>query len=426
MLHLIKVIVLILLLMTLIPNTNHVIGKRKMHKIVSINQSDHGSTGKIMLGIARTARLKGYEVITCSPASEKGQQNINNHIYFGSVIEKKISNNIDKLTGNLGGTNFIGTMALIHKIKQFRPDIIHLHNLHGNYINIEMLFQYIYDNDIPVVWTLHDCWNFTGHCAHFDAVKCDKWKTQCFSCPQVHMYPSSFWDCSKKMYLSKKQIFTMPKKIHFIAPSNWLANLVSQSFLGSYPINVIHNGIDLSVFHPREKLQLIHMTDIKNKKIVLAVANIWNQRKGLEYINKLAEELPINYVVIMVGPTKERLSKKIVHINYIFNQNQLADIFSTADVFINPTVEDNYPTVNIEAIACGTPVVTFDTGGCSESIDVKTGLIIEKGNYIALKNAVLKVCEEKPFDAKQICEAGTSFSEERCFQKYVEIYQLYS
>lgn len=358
-------------------------------KIVIINSGFRGSTGTIMLNVANLARKQGHTVYTFSaPKSESAPQG---HYYFGNKFENMLHRIQSVSTGISGIGSKHGTAKLLKMLDEIKPDIINLHNLHGWYINIPMLFNYLKEKNIKTIWTLHDCWSFTAQCSHFIYEKCNKWKTGCFSCPRYRLYPYTYVDRTAKMYHLKKEWLLGVNNMTIVTPSKWLAALLSCSYLKDYPVRVIHNGIDLAKFQPvsgaiRTKYQC------ENKKILLGVASGWGMRKGLDVFIELAKRLPNEeYKVILIG-VDEKISKTlpsdIISIRKTHNQEELAQFYSVADLFINPTREDNYPTVNMEALACGTPVITFRTGGSPESIDQSCGIVIENEDIDSLVYAI--------------------------------------
>ena len=300
------------------------------------------------------------------------------------------------------------------------PDIIHLHNLHGYYLNAKILFEFLAIYNKPIVWTLHDCWNFTGHCTHFVYEKCERWRTQCCKCPQKKIYPASlFLDNSKSNYLWKKRVFNLPNNLTIVTPSNWLKDLVEQSFLASHKKKVINNGIDLNVFKPTDgNFREQHSLD--NIKIVLGVANVWGRRKGLDDLMELSKKLSDDYKIVLVGVNKKQqntLPENILALERTANAAELAHLYTTADVFVNPTYEDNYPTVNLEALVAGTPVVTYNTGGSVES--VLENNICEQGNIDMLKTMIERVALEK----KEIVDKNVErFDKKYMIESYLELY----
>lgn len=355
-----------------------------------------GSTGRIATDIHAALQAKGIE----------------SHILYGRGEARacdsaiKISSQLDfyshalqtRLFDNHGFCSTNATQQAIKALDALKPDIVHLHNIHGYYLNCELLFAYLKQKPkIKVIWTLHDCWPFTGHCSHFDFCGCGKWKTQCFSCPQKNTYPASNGlDNSKNNYHRKKTAFTGVMDLTIVTPSHWLADLVKQSYLKDYPVQVVNNGIDISVFQPRQSgFRVKH--NLVDKFLIMGAASVWSPRKGFDDFIALANILPDNYRLVMVGLAPEKiktLPSNIVGINRTDNPTELAEIYSAADVFFNPTYEDNYPTVNLEAIACGTPVITYNTGGSPESVSTEHGFVVAKGDVREVvervKNLVLQ------------------------------------
>ena len=342
-----------------------------------------------------------------------------------NIFEKKLHSILAGFTGKIGCYSRIATRKLIKKIDQFQPDIIHLHNLHGWFVNLPMLFRYIKKHNIRVVWTLHDCWSFTGHCAHFDMIGCDKWKKGCYGCPQYKEYPESHVDNSKKMYSLKQKWFTGVENLTIVTPSQWLGNLVKQSFLKDYPVQVINNGIDLSVFKPvasdfRKKY------NCENKYILLGVAYAWDEKKGLDVFLKLAESLGENYQIVLVGTddsVDQKLPKNIISIHRTQNPEELAAIYTAADLFVNPTREENYPTVNMEAIACGTPVLTFRTGGSPEIVNEFCGSVVDKNDIEDMQREIIRICTEKIYSAERCVASAGAFDFNCCLTEYEKLYR---
>ena len=314
---------------------------------------------------------------------------------------------------------------MVQWIENIKPDIIHLHNIHGDWINLKILFSYIKEKKIPVVWTLHDCWSFTGRCSHFEVNDCKKWKTGCYKCKNKKVYPITyFFDFSKKLWKEKKELFN-ELNCHIVVPSKWLGQYVKDSFLGQYPIYVIHNGIDTNIYHHiDDKCEYI---DKNQKKIILGVANSWSKRKGFEDFIKLAKKLDSNiYQIVMVGLNDEQMKKipkNIIGIKRTTNQYELVKLYSSADIFVNPTYQDNYPTTNLEAVACGTLAITYNTGGSPESM-ISQDCILEKGDITGLYNMIVSVCNNKPYTHKFLQNyAKNKFDKTIVFQEYIKVYK---
>lgn len=397
-------------------------------RIVQINGGAKGSTGKIMMGIAEVARAQGHEVMCASPITTTNRDAGEDCGYYriGTFNSRRLNVALARITGFNGCFAWLETYKLLKKIDEFKPDIIHLHNLHDSYINLPMLFSYIKKHNVPTVWTLHDCWAFTGQCPYFTIAKCDKWKVGCHNCPQYKEYPASLYDNTKKMWQLKKKWFTGVKNMTIVTPSEWLAGLARESYLKQYPIEVINNGIDLNVFKPTHSNFREQYGIPGDKYIVLGVSFAWGYRKGLDCFVEMAEKLGERYQIVLVGTDDEidkNLPQSIISIHRTQNQKELAEIYSAADVFAMPTREENYPTVNMEAIACGTPVVTFDTGGSPEMLDDKTGIVVEANDIKATKKAIKDICEKKRCnDEEYIVAYSKNFDMKKRFAEYIELY----
>ncbi len=401
-------------------------------KIAILNMTQKGSTGKIMLQIARTAREYGHIVKTFSPMLYDEKCNystdlIDDHYFFGSVAENRIHCYLGIALGRNGFYSHKGTRDLVKQLEQFKPDIVHLHNLHKFCINLPQLFNYLKSSKVKVIWTLHDCWTFTGHCPYFTMAECEKWKSGCFKCSQIGIYPKSLIDNSKKMYQLKKKWFTSVEKLTIVTPSNWLAELVSQSFFQDYPVKVINNGIDLNVFNPTRNIFIKKYNIPDEKKILLGVAFGWGERKGLDVFIELYKRLDKNiYQLILVGTNEiidEVLPKGIISIHKTENLKELAELYTSADLFVNPTREDNYPTVNMEALACGTPVLTFQTGGSPEIIDDSCGSVVDCNDIDSMVREIERICTEVPYTTENCLLRAQSFDMNDRFKEYVKLYE---
>ena len=397
-----------------------------MVRIVQINGGAKGSTGKIMTGIAEVARAQGHEVMCASPITTTNRDAGEDCGYYriGTFNSRRLNVALARITGFNGCFAWFETYKLLKKIDEFKPDIIHLHNLHDSYINLPMLFSYIKKHNVPTVWTLHDCWAFTGQCPHFTIAKCDKWKVGCHNCPQYKEYPASLYDNTKKMWQLKKKWFTGVKNMTIVTPSEWLAGLARESYLKQYPIEVINNGIDLNVFKPTHSNFRKQYGIPGDKYIVLGVSFAWGYRKGLDCFVEMAEKLDERYQIVLVGTDDEidkNLPQSIISIHRTQNQKELAEIYSAADVFAMPTREENYPTVNMEAIACGTPVVTFDTGGCAETVDTSTGIIVSVNEIDKLIEAIDVISQEQ-INPEVYKKKVRNYSQDLKYMEYLELY----
>lgn len=399
-------------------------------RIAEINMLHIGSTGRIMFGIADSVRNADHEVKTYAPYvfyrySRMDAPAIEGHTYFGYRWENMLHTVSDRLFCMNGCLSLFGTMQLIRKLKKYKPHLIHLHNLHNQTICLPLLFRYIREAQIRVVWTLHDCWMMTGRCPHFTMAKCEKWKSGCGNCPQIRDYPRAHVDLTHTMWRLKKKWFTSIEDMVIVTPSAWLASIVQESYLQKYPIKVINNGINLDMFKPTESdfCQKYHCED---KKIVLGVSMGWSIKKGLDAFVELAFRLTEDYQIVLVGGDKQtdrQLPSNVISIHRTQNQQELAEIYTVADVFVNPTREDTFPTVNIESLVCGTPVITFRTGGSPEIIDETCGSVVECDDVEALEREIIRICNEKPYSQDACIKRARQFDQKEKYKEYMKLYE---
>ncbi len=382
------------------------------------------STGRIVKGIAECARKQGIKAYA---AYSQGTADDPNTFCFGTKTEQKVHAMLSRLTGLQGYYSYFGTRSLLRKMDEIKLDVVHLHNLHSNNINLKMLLRYLAEHDIVTVVTLHDCWFFTGKCCYFTMAGCDRWKAECGNCPNLRTDNKSYFlDRSSKMLYDKMRWFKNIPRLTVVGVSDWITDLAKQSavFSGTKKILTIHNGIDLTAFRPRQ-------TDIKRclgldgKFVVLGLAMGMSRRKGYDDFVQLAEILPKDICIVLAGLTPEqvnKLPKGVIGIEQTANIDKLAEIYSAADVFVNPTYEDNFPTVNIEALACGTPVITYRTGGCPEIVNESCGIVVECGDVDGLKSAILRL--KKTNLQKEDCrKRAEAFCQDKKFQEYVNLYK---
>lgn len=347
------------------------------------------STGRICTDLATALEAQGHEVKIAYGRENVPEQFQKYAVRIGTDLDVKLHGIKARLLDGAGFGSKKATEKFIKWVKEYDPDVIHLHNIHGYYINVEVLFNYLKVCSKKIIWTLHDCWAFTGHTAYCDAVQCERWKTGCYECPQIKEYPKSIIDRSKLNWKKKRKLFTDVANMTIVTPSHWLAGLVKESFLNNYEVQVIHNGIDTSQFRPLDN-DFRKYYGIENKRILLGVATAWNDMKGYSDFIKLSMMLDDSNKIVLVGLSDNQLKEipnNILGIKRTASVKELAYIYSAADVFLNLSYCENYPTVNLESRACGTPVVTYNTGGSPESAGPEC-VVVEKGNLQEVISAI--------------------------------------
>ena len=397
-------------------------------KIAVIQSGNAGFFPRFYSCLKHAAERRSDHVQLFCPNSGLNRRNpINKQILFGSKWNWAIHFNLYKLTGLQDIFSVTDTLDLIRKLKKYNPDIIHLQVVNAWIINFPLFVKYLNKQHIKVVWTMHDCRAFTGRCAYFDEVNCDKWLTGCGICPQKKLYWPTRIDSSALEWRIRKCLLTKIHNLTIVTPSQWLANYVKQSFFSKYPVSVIYNGLDHDKFARRVTSSKVADSIPMGIKVVLGVAAQWEYRKGLSYFNRLAEDFDAKYKIVLVGNMSDTY-KNSLHPNIIFwgkaiSTEEMIALYQRADVFVNPTLADNFPTTNIESLACGTPVVTFKTGGSAESIDMNSGIAVPQGDYDALKSAIITVCEQNNglFSSDNCRDRSECFSL-RQFNKYVDLY----
>lgn len=385
-----------------------------MPKLLQINvTANWGSTGKIAESIGACAIKKGWEsYIAYGRYYNESQSQL---LRIGSSLDTYWHYGVQRIFDNEGLCSKRATRQLIAEIKRIAPDIIQLHNIHDHYLNYQVLFEYLNATSIKVVWTFHDCWAFTGHCFHFVHSSCEKWKTGCSNCPQRN----KLRDNSDYNYKLKRSLFTDNKHLTIVPVSQWMADFVQESFFRNNRICVIRNGVDLNIFMPKKSLVS------KNYK-VLAVSNVWHQSKGLYDVIKLRKLLPQEFDLTIVGLSEAQLKTLPTGIKGIQRTQdieELVRLYSESDVLINPTYADTFPTVNIESLACGTPVITYKTGGSPEAIDKKTGVVVPQGDVKALADAILRMKEHSLSSVDCRRRAEALFNKDDRYEDYVKLYE---
>lgn len=396
--------------------------------VIEINSVCYGSTGMIGREIGEVGSKYGHVFYFAYPNGRhmKKEHKDKKFIPIGGKLSQDMHLFFGRLFGLNGLLSVFSTLIFIHKLKKIKPNIIHLHNIHKNYLNIPLFFKYLKNENVKVVWTLHDCWSFTGRCPHYIVVGCNKWKTGCNTCPYPrNLYPQSYIDTSRLQWKIKKKYFGQLKNLILVAPSFWLKEQISQSYLNDKTSMVINNGIDITKFKNVDSSIRDSILDKKKTYIVLGVSMDWNYRKGLDTFIKIADTLTDEYQVVLIGVSdnvRKSLPDKIISLSRIGTAEELASYYAAADVFVNPTREDTFPTVNIEALACGTPVVTRNVGGCAEIIDSSCGIAIT-GDYREFVHAIIKICSTEKMDRENCIHRAKQFLNTDRFKNYIELFE---
>jgi glycosyltransferase involved in cell wall biosynthesis len=403
-----------------------------MKKLLQINPvlRTNTSTGRIVQEIGELAIKEGWDSYVAYSGGRDGLKPCKSKLIpVGGKVDVAFHGLWTRLMDRHGLASWSATRRFIDEIKALKPDIIHIHNIHGYFLNYKILFDFLARNDIPVVWTVHDCWLYTGHCYHYAAAGRYKWQSLCEDCPQKFEFPASYLvDRSRQNYLDKKEAFTSVPNMTIVTVSEWMKNEMSNSFLKNCQFQVIHNGIDLNVFSVQDNEQGVRQRyGLGDKRIILGLASIWSKEKGWDDFIEMAKMLNDNELIVLVGVSEkqqEQLPSNIVGIRRTENVQQLAELYSAADVFVNPTWQDNYPTVNLEAIACGTPVVTYRTGGSVEAITDSTGMIVEQGDVAGLLSAAREIMQRGTQFFKDSCRkfALENFDKEERYNDYLKLY----
>lgn len=392
------------------------------------------STGRIMREIGEVAMAEGWESYVAYSRGRDGEMSSSSKtIPVGSRFDVARHGLYTRLTDRHGLASSAATRRFIAEIERLDPDIVHIHNIHGYFLNYRLLFDYLARTNRRVVWTVHDCWLYTGHCYYYSFAGCDRWQNGCGKCPQRSAFPKSWlFDRSAQNWLDKRQAFTsLPKGRFVIVPvSDWIREEMRKSFLKNCDFRVIHNGIDLDVFRP-----LPDVEEVKEKyglsqykTIILGLASIWSKEKGLDDFITMSRMVTTDERIVLVGvddKTRKRLPENITAIHRTDNVEELARLYAAATAFVNPTWQDNYPTVNLESIACGTPVVTYRTGGSIEAVTPATGSIVEQGDVAGLLAAVRDISArgKESYAAQCRAFAEANFRKQDRYRDYLRLYR---
>lgn len=397
-------------------------------KVLIINTlCGSGSTGKIVSDLYKMLKFHGHQVKVAYAHGTPTNVGLSDTFRITGKIGYYVHNMLTQLTDRAGFFSTIETLRFIKYMETYSPDVIHLHNIHGYYINIKLLFEYLQRKNLPVIWTLHDCWAFTGHCYHYSFQGCNKWLDQCYSCPLKHRYPKSlFLDQSRRNYKDKKKLFTSLSQLQIVTPSVWLKSQVEKSFLGRFNCQAIYNGIDLGIFYPQGINRKEEYGIPEEKKLLLAVSFVWSKTKGLDDLILLNTKIDHSlYQLMIVGldPQQiETLPSDIIKVARTSSVKELAEIYTMADVFINPSYEETMGMVTAEALACGTPAIVYNKTAVPEVVDEKSGIVVEAGDVDAIVQNVPKAIGLKK---EHVIERAKNFERNQQYEKYYKLYFAY-
>jgi len=400
-----------------------------MKKLLQINVCSNLSTGRIAEDIASVAKQDGWDCYLAygrgtEPKENKGLRIGSQFDLYEHVLESR-------LLDWHGRGSRRATKAFLKQVEQLQPDVIHLHNIDGYYLNLQQLFDFLGRKQIPVVWTVHSCWPFTGHCAHFAPAHCEKWKTQCHDCPLVQTYPKSWWaDRSRKNYAEKKRLFNQPAQMLLTPVSKWLCGLLKESFLQKYPTEVIYNGVDLNTFSPKpqsETAALRQRYSLQDQFVLLGVASTWTEQKGLSHYVELSKRLPAGMRMVLIGLNDkqiEAMPANVLGLRRTSSIDELVAFYSAADVVLNLSEAETFGLTTAEGMACGTPSVVFNTTASPELITPATGAVAPMGDLAAVMQAVEQIRANGKAAYSTACRqrAVEHFDKTKNFQRYVEIY----
>ena len=395
-------------------------------KVLHINAvSGIRSTGRICSETAKLLEQNGDKCMIIYGREKAGKDAEDISKKIGNPFTNVLHYVVYMLSDDEGKGSFFCTKHMLKEIDLFSPDVIHLHNIHGHFVNYNVLFNYLIRKKIPVVYSFYDCWAFTGGCTHFDLIGCEKWKTECKYCPNQSKYPFDkyLFDFSNRIFRNKKNKLLSIDNLIISPGSFWMESLVRQSFLKNCRIATVRSGINLDIFKytrsdVREKYRI-------NKKLILLVASQWTKNKGIDFITPLCTMIGEKYQVVMIGDIRDRsfsLLNNVINIKQTNSLNEMVEWYSAADVYVNLTMQETLGLTNVEALACGTPVVTFDSGGCKECVDSTCGVVVPRGDIKGIFEGICKVLEDNLFTKKACRIKSLEFDKNECYKKYLTLY----
>lgn len=396
-------------------------------KLLQINvDANNGSNGSIAQELGKEALRRGWEsYIAYGRRSVPSESTL---IRIGNDLDVTIHGIQSRLFDNHGLASKSATRQFLKSVDEIRPNLIHLHNIHGYYLNYKLLFEYFKEKNIPIVWTFHDCWPFTGHCGYFESVQCEKWKTGCHSCELRKFYPKSlFLDCSSRNFRLKKSLFTSINSLHITTVSKWLMSKVRDSFFRDYPISTVYNFVNEKIFSPN--VERINRCDygLDDRKILIGAAANWVPSKGIPDFNALSDSLSDKYQIVMVGVTEEvknQISSNVHCLSRVESPQKLAALYAEADILLNLSRQETFGMTTLEAMACGTPGISYNNTACPEVLSNDTGVIVPTGNIKAVEEAI-ELIEKKgknSFKDNCVARANTIFSKNNIISQYFDVY----
>lgn len=400
-------------------------------RIAQINDVPNHSTGTIMKQISQYGWLKGEEIYDFVPCPNEEPPHVPGQYYIGNARIRSIYKDLAERTGFNGFFAYFSTLKMLRQFRKLDIQLIHLHNIHNYCLHIPALFRYARKHDIPIVWTLHGCWAFTAKCTYFTKAKCDRWKTGCHDCPRLDMWPYSKVDRTRFVWKWKKKQYASIKKMVVAGCSNWISDLARESILGGHEVRTVHNGINLNVFKPTES-RFRERIGCEDKIILLGVADGWMRNKGIHSMIELANKLKKDdrYRIVLVGADdhvndlmRSNGVTNVITVGKITDKAMLAKVYSAADIFLQTTEEETFGLVNVEALACGTPVITFKTGGSPEAVDETCGRVVERYDVDGMIDAIEEQCRTKAMTSEACVKRAKHFSVERMCEDYLALYR---
>lgn len=398
-------------------------------KIIQINTCNFGSTGKIMYNLASLSEEEGYQVYCCYPKRfSNGIRYSRNDVIIGGILDRNVSSFFAMITGLEDYFFWFTTKLFIRKLRKIHPDVVHLHNLHGSYINYKLLFEYFSKDNVNVIWTLHDCWAITGHCSYFNIIGCEKWIVQCYRCPQILQYPKTYVDRTKEIYKLKKKLFLSVDHIHLVAVSQWISQYIKQSYLNTLNNSIIFNGIDTQIFKPTESM-LRKVMNLTDKFVIISVASSWSNDKGLNDFIQLSSLLGDDYVILLVGfHSPIDFPSNIIGIDKTANQKKLSELYSMADVLCSLSYSESFGLTIVESMACGTPAIVYDNSAQRYLVNTTIGRLVTTGDVDGVSNAIIEYRKMSSNDKKIISEICIkyvleNFDMRNCFRQYIDLYR---